>query len=494
MEAQRKKCVIYVDYEDLMVGLSYFQYWEIDDLLVNLLEKARHHFQVQRALVLGDWSRHASRRQLESQGFICRSISGTAPEINQEILLSIAKSLDSNEAAEVYVFVSGRSSHGSLLRQLRQAGRESILWIVEPPSPSDQALCSNWELITPTGTFESSPWPRQVMLQAMILVADHLQNDPEVPFLMGHLLDRLRQLNPFNTLADRWLNVAISEQIILVQHQEDLFDSLYGYLNKQHAVVQKALLTRERILTTMSAMLGNRDWIAFSALEAALRTSKVLAESQSYRRAWLELLVAEQVLITTLVSQPDGPFTVTTLSLNRDHPVIATLHKQRVRNLIHLVILISNFMIRKGHIHMAVSHLLRILTKTTSRVEARDALNAAIEQGIVQINRELSQNSTSFVARVLLNQNHQFVQAAIAEYNQVILQANSVLTLRNFRVSESMLAEEFIARGKMKEKEALFWIELLVSEGILSVDQGSVFKMIRIESEDPVVKQAFQVS
>lgn len=495
MDAQRKKCIMYVDYESLPVGFSPFQYLNMDNLLADLLEKAYQRFQVQRAIVFGDWTNHANRNRLEDKGFICRPTTDTGTEVGREIQVSITESLDSNEAAEAYVLVSGRADHKLILRQLYLAGKESVLWVFVPPLSDDQSLCSSWELIIPPSTLELNSWPREVALHAVAVVADHLQSDNYAPFLISHLLEGLRKLEPYLTMPDIWLNIAVREQIILLQRSDDQFEMPYGLLNRQHAVVQKALVIRERILTTLGTMLANHDWVAFNTLEKALRIARPLSESQGFRHAWLELLVAEEVLIAKPVPQTDGSFMVTTLRLNQDHPIIAIEHRQEYLNLIRLIVIISDFTGRKSYPWMAVANLLKILTKATTRVEARATLSKAEEQGIVQLGTLPSPQNPEFaVATAQLNTIHPLVQEALTQRDRMILLTNSVLKQRRFVVSEPVLTEEIIAASQMKEDEVLFWIWLLVSEGLVGVEQISfgpkkTLNMIRLKLEDPLVKQ-----
>jgi len=486
---------MYVDYESLLIGFSHFQYLDMDNFLTDLLERAHLRFQVQKAIVLGDWTNHTNRNRLENNGFICLPITATETEGGREIQVSIAENLDSKDAVEVYILVSGRPEHRPILRQLYLADKESVLWVFVPPSSDDLALCSSWELVTPSSILEVDPWPRQVVLHAVAIVADHLQSDNSTPFLISHLLDGLRKLEPYITLQDIWLNIAVREQIVLLRQSEDHFDMPYGLLNRQHAVVQKSLLIRERILTTLAAMLAKHDWVAFSTAEKALRTARPLANSQSFRHAWLELLVAEEVLIAKPLSQPDGSYMVTTLRLNKAHPAIAIEHHQQYLNLVYLIVIISNFTTRKSYHWMAVASLLKILTRATTRVEARATLSAAEEQGIIQLGALPSPKNPEFsVATLQLNQTHSLVQETIAQRDQVILLIDSLLTRRKFVVTESVLKEEVISAGQMKEEEASFWIWLLEMEGLLgaepiSLGHEDVVNIVRLKFEDPLVNQ-----
>jgi hypothetical protein len=165
-------------------------------------------------------------------------------------------------------------------------------------------------------------WPRQVMLHALVLVADQLQRDIHSSFPLQAFCDQLTQCTPFKQQASLWLQTALKEQIILVEPQGCDLRPSSGWLHRQHIVVQKALFTRESILKTLRPMLAERDWISWNALDQALSTARVLMETSEYRRAWLELLVNTGNLLVRPVPHPGGTFMVATLSLRREyHPI-----------------------------------------------------------------------------------------------------------------------------------------------------------------------------
>lgn len=478
MEAQLKQCIMYVDYEGLLNGLSHSRHLDIDNLLLHLLAKARQRFQIQHAVVIGDWTYHRGRAQLEAQGFLCRSLSA-ATGINQMLYVSISEQIAANLAADVYILVSNQSGYDTILRALQQANKVCVLWTLVSPSPSDRMLCSEWEVIRPLENPQGILWPRQVMLQAIVLAADVLQGSTDAPFLLSRLREHLVRLSAFNSRADTWLAIAIREHILL---QESADSAVYfGYVNRQHAVVQKAFLMRERILSTFSVLLTNREWVAFSVLEKSLRTAKVLADNQSFRHAWIELLVAEDVLIAQQVPQPDGPFQVTALRLNLAHPAMVALQHIQQRNLIRLIVHISNVTGRKGKDAMTVFTLLKSLMGVTTRVEASAALDQAKQQNIVQLESVTVSHRHAFpVTVVRLQQGHALVQETLARRDQCIQLTNTIIELRKTGVSEIILAKALMAEQQIERDEALFWIRLLVNEDILYV------KHMLLESQETV--------
>ena len=491
------KCVMYVDYEDFMVGLSHLQCLDVDKTLIDLLQKAQQRFEVQQAIVLADWTRLASRPFLEEQGFNCWTVYGTGTMVKQEIQFSIAKGIESWDSVDVYMIVSGESDYSDLFRQLREAGKKSLLWTVLPPSPNDQALCSEWELVKAPQTADTSAWPRQVMLHAIVLAATHLPNN-EAPFLMSDLLSQLRNLDPFSGTAETWLNIAIREQLFLLERVNDPFAMPDGLLNRENPIVQNALFIRERILSVFDAMIVNRDWVAFGALEKALRTAEAMAVDKEFRHAWIELLVAQKVLIAEQIPQPDGTFQTTTLRLEPDHPVITARHQQQALHLRGLIVTVDNFMRRKNYNWMAVSTLLKILTRSTTRVEARATLNMADEQGVVQFDSVPSLENPEFLVTTLkLSQTHPLVQKTLAERDDIILRVDSLLTDR-YQVSLTLLAEELTSSNTMTEDDAFFWIRFFVDEGILIEEEIVLgpeddLSFLQLNLADSIVSQALEL-
>jgi hypothetical protein len=498
MLKHHKPCVMYVDYESLAAHFTQTPYVDIDAIVIGLLEKAHQQFDVQGAVVLGDWRRLSSKRRLEMHGFICRSTHLTDLEGHHLIRHGITERLATHRADEVYLLVGGQPEYTAILRQLQRSGKDSILWTVVQPSANDRELCSAWEQINMPSGISISSWPRQVMLHAVVLAAIHLQQTIGDRFQIGDLLDNLRRMDSFGSSAEIWLTVAIRERVLLLQDSNDPLDPPYGWVNTYHAVTQKALLIRDRILNTLSTMLQHREWIAFNTAERGLRSVKQLAESQHIRHAWLELLVALDMLVSRRIPRPDGKFVTTTLHINTNHSVVAMHRTEHYLQLVRLILKMSNFLERRGYSWIAASTLLKMLTGTSSRAEARATLTIAQEQAIVQIDSLLSPyNPPLTVTIVRLNQNHQLVNETLARRDQLIALANTVLAWRRFGVSEMVLVDEFTASGALSEDDALFWIWLFVSEDLFHsthFTQGThdSIRMLQLNITDSVVSAALE--
>ncbi|GHO96613.1 hypothetical protein KSF_066610 [Reticulibacter mediterranei] len=488
---------MYVDYEGLLVDLSHFQSLDIEVVLADLLKKASQQYAIQDAIVLGTWLQQASRDRLTHLGYLCRSVFGTEQEITYEIQISIIRSLEAQSAeaknradhTDVFILVGGTSDRAELIRQVRQAERSCILWTLTPPSPTEQALCSVWEPIHYPHAAVNWIWPRQAILHELILVADHLQNEEETTFSLSALHNQLSQCKLFKQEAYLWIAISIREQIVLLKQTGGDLQVTSGFLNLHHSVVRKTLFIKVRVLMTLSAMLTQRDWVAFSALEKALSTARALVGSQNYRHAWLEILVDLGILLTRPVPHPNKSYTVTTLSFNQEHQVVATLHKQQKRNLQRAVIIINNFLARKGYHAINTARLLHILMKNMTYIEAHATLKAALEQEIAHNDGTPSAPISSPIA-VRLNESHPFVVTTLDQRDMFIRCTEAIFTQRNEQVNESMLSQALSDACQVGEDETLFWIWLFIDEGILARNHTGSIAMLSMKRLDAVVKQA----
>ncbi len=495
MGGQLKTCVLYIDYEALQVGLSHMYAFNTDTLLADLLERAQQRFSLQQAIVFGDWTYRANFRHLENLGFTCYPVASGDHDGDLWLQSSVARQVATHEAADVYVLVSGYACYHAVLDQIYQAGKESVLWMLTPPSARDQVLCTEWDLIVLPHVEARVSWPRQLMLQAVALVADHLQYEVGVPLLLYQLRARLGNMYYFRGRVDDWLDQAMKEQILLLTQVDNPAVGPRVFVNKQHVLVQKALQIRERILLTLTTMLVNHACVPFSELERSLRATRLLAANQRMRQVWLEFLLAEDIIIVEPLPQPDSPFQVKALRLNSLHLVVVEARRQSQYNLMRLIMLTNSFSGRKHHGRIAVSRLLSILATSSTRAEARATIDAAESRGIVEVVTVSSaQKHTRSTSVVRLRQDHMLVQETLVRYDQLLKHIAMILALRPAGVSESALVKELVQRMHIAQDEALFWIALLIHQGSLvlstiKLDAEEMVNIIRLCEQDVPMRQ-----
>src|SRR5258707_10605822 len=96
------------------------------------------------------------------------------------------------------------------------------------------------------------------------LAADHCSMAGETPLLLSRLRSQFASLPPFQQGVDTWLAIAIHEQILFPRLSTEGTNQVEVFVNRQHALVQKALLSRERVLLTLDVLQARSEWIAFS--------------------------------------------------------------------------------------------------------------------------------------------------------------------------------------------------------------------------------------
>ncbi len=312
---------------------------------------------------------------------------------------------------------------------------------------------------------------------------------------MSRLRSQFASLPPFQQGVDTWLAIAIHEQILFPRLSTEGTNQVEVFVNRQHALVQKALLSRERVLLTLDVLQARSEWIAFSQLERALRSTLLLAEQKSSRHAWLELLVAQDVLVAEQHPHPHAATRTTMLRLNSTHPAVVAFPQLQKHSLTRLIVIVSNFMARKQTSWMAISRLLKSLTAATTRIEARSTLHAAEQQGIIRFEPITAASHTAFpIAAVKLVLEHVLVRDVLALRDQWIYSINETLEQRQTGVGTIVLIDKCRALLQMPEDEAFFWLQLLLQEDILYTkkmslgDQGEI-PILYLNQQDALVDQ-----
>lgn len=502
MADSKKVCALLIDYNGLAVALSRRQHWDVDQVLIDVKNKAAENFLVQSATAFGHWEA-PSRARLELNGFICEPVQ-TVVQICSAIQQAIERSLARGDSTDVYVLVDSDLDPTLLAKSVEQAHKELILWSVATPSADTRTLYSAWEVIPLTQLNAHNQWPRRVMLYAIAIGADYLNSERNDPFLLSHLYNHLQTLPAFNrTSVDMWLDLAVRQEIILPHQSSGPFGSPYAELNRSHPVVQKALRTRERILAVLDAMMAGREWVAFGTIEKALQSSKLLAGSQRMRQAWLELLVSEQVLLAKPLRSPGSDQVTTTLRPNSAHPIFATVGRRRLQSLSHLIVALDDLELRRRSEWVSAANLLRSLTRVTTHAEARTTLIRAQADGMVEFKSVPSrENPERKAALVRVNQANPQVRKILDRRDQLIqttdaLLRNRGLIDRELGITPFALEKELVHEEGMDEDDAFFWIQLLRYEHVLTDVRVShaprqVVRIVHLGLDDAVVFHALE--
>jgi hypothetical protein len=495
MGVLQKTCMLYIDYTNLVLSLSRIPYFDVSAVLDTLQEQARQRFYIQDVRIYSTWMLDTMRKHFEAQRIACYHVVETETTIVQAIHDSVVANLVSPLAADAYILIAGDTRFTELLNALHLARCEALLWTTIMPDKQDRQFAS-WQRITLPTERAKTPWARSIMLQAVALATDHKQVDPDTPLAISKLQTHLIHNKAFRSATDAWITIAIGEQILLPTKPVGRARSPRGYvvLNREHRLVQRALELREHIMMTLSSLLVDREWVAFNALEKAMRTIKQLADDQRTRQSWIEVLVNEKVLIAMRVPQPGSPHMVTTLRLNREHPQALVLQRYQRQNLSRLIFTMSSFLERRGTDWQAVAHLLRSLTGPLTRVEARSILQAALRQGIITLDTMKNpRDSAHDIAIAQINHKHKTVQETLYRRDRTILDCAYLLKRQpRGTLSKTQLEEQLSHRQAIPHIEARFWISLLLGEEFLLVRRPTrpvenADTMIYLNEHDPIV-------
>jgi len=248
-------------------------------------------------------------------------------------------------------------------------------------------------------------------------------------------------------------------------------------------------------------MIEDREWVAFSALEKALKTAKPLSTSQRLRHAWIELMVAEQLFIKTVIKKADQAFPTTVLMLNKGNPTVVAFSLYRDNVLINLIVIIDDYLKRNSHNSLSISKLLEFLTTATTRIEARATLESARNLEIVQLDTTKSDHPLSYkVATITLNYDHAFVQETLTKRNNIIrlidqLLLNQTPQRDGLGLTEAMLLNKLEETWEIDRITSYFWVYLLLRENILSIitfviSPKESIRLLHLVDSDPIVRNA----
>jgi hypothetical protein len=332
------------------------------------------------------------------------------------------------------------------------------------------------------------------MLQAVILAIADLQDPISGSCPIDALQARLEQYPALADRANTWLLIAAQERLFFLRQTTPGMFS--GQLYLEHPLVQKALQIRPRVLCVLDILQRGREWVAFGVAEKALTTLRPLAESQSLRHAWLELLVAQGFLQTERVTRPDGAAQVTTLRLSRDNQASAALLRyQTTPTLTRLIVVMSDFMAEKAQGWISLGTLLERLTGPLALIEVRSLINAAQEQELIT-SETLTGARKGTIKVFSLRTDHALVKETLARRDLFLKLARATFTARNLAAGQALLVEIFTREGHVSRADALFWIALLSDEGLFSQERlalgsGESTSVFALNLQHPVLDQMF---
>lgn len=483
----REICDVFIDYEGLLVGASYNLNLDVDDLIFTVIPTAQQRYDLRAVYIFGDWRRLGSRTKLERRGFICiHTLAGNTARFSR-VVYPLLEEIGSEDPADVYLFIGGKSDYYEAIRQVREVEREVVLWTITPPAPADRSLCREHQMLTVPGPSPNSPsWPRAAILHALVLINEEYHRNGVEQIEIADMGAALANYPQFATYADVWLNIAIHEQILFLHLNGE---TLHVSLNRQHSAVQDALNNCACVVATMRSMGLVNLRITFDALDKALRSYMPLSTKRRLRHAWIDMLAQLEILVFQDDPASDQSAATTVINLDQDHPLVAAYWRDYYFNAVRLVVLLDQY----HHIHqkrITEAALLNRLTRFSNRSEARATLLDADRRALVQF-YTYPDSRRIFVALDYEQDN----------VTDILAQRDAILTFirarrfadRGRSISKSFLIEELTTH--FDRRVATFWVQLFIHLNMLTLDNeeipslpGGEIQKVDLNSSDPVIR------
>lgn len=473
-----KKCVLLVDYTRVLINLSYQFELDMSAVLESLRKKATDQYDVQTALLMVNID-----TQEADEFYVYYPVPGaTTANISQDMIAAS----DAFES-DTYIIVGGQANYVPLLTHLRKRDKEIIFWSVAPAPYAVRYVSNNVETI-PLPPTRDAKWPREVMLAAVILILDEI--DDSSPILVADAIALLERLTIFRKFSRHWIEVVIGEHL-LVRHFVD--ESWFVSLNRMHPIVKNTFETRDRVMRVIAAMLIDRDWVAFSAVEKSLRSIKLLVGKQRLRQAWIELLIETRLLLTEQIPQLGSPFMTTALLPNAEHPFVSRQEYHQYLALVRLIVVADDFIRLNGYEWISASALLQRLTTLTSRAEARTTLNQALDGSLILRSEIPSpQHPDRLITILVPNYDHESVGDYLIQRDEILYLIDAALYAHDDGLSKESLEQTLHGLRNLEPDEPHFWIELLVQENLLLKNTELGVSAYHLALDHQVVQDARQ--
>ncbi|PJF43624.1 MAG: hypothetical protein CUN55_08150 [Phototrophicales bacterium] len=343
-----KTVAVYIDFENITIGLNEQGYIiDLDLLIESLTRQARAHGQIARMAAYAPWGQRGSLPPLvDSQG---REISDEAPSrlalanidpvfnlpgknsadmrIAKDVL---ASSLGAN-SPDIFIIASGDRDFNDVFGALRSRGKQVVVWGIH--GSTSRMLENNPSILleyiddfaqfqrhTNLGqiyeeaargedgepiVFRPSQWS-SVVLQCDILKARHPRSPLTVDDLTDHLIEVHTVVSPAR--GEELLHQAKGLGLI------DISPDGIVTLNPRHSITIATRLIRDRIIHRVTNTLEVRNWeyVNYGFLLKGLAMDIDLAipglnVDDNWRSEWIDALVREGLLVRELVPHPSNP-------------------------------------------------------------------------------------------------------------------------------------------------------------------------------------------
>jgi hypothetical protein len=472
-------CNLYIDYASLRLKLNENRIFDLHaaTLIDNVLEITKRHCSIKRAFAFADWGNLSDQRIFEDQGIETVSILPGRRNATIELQHEVHALLDSYQNPPAVTLVLGDTDYLPILDRLQRSGTKVILcWFKDMVDPRLMNKVDTFISLDEEFNFgnlrASLTLPRKMLLSAaLIALDDHMAMNSRSTLPYSACKDFLNNLSYLNGNGHSWLDMAIAEELVILNKATTDAQFTLCSLNDKSAGVQKALETRDRMLLILDLGMRGRPWLSFNFAEKLLRVNSMFGVSEISRRRWIELGISEGLITVQKKIRPStGAVEPTTvLFLNYNHPISQEIPRLIDNQLRRLIVLCDVFLANHNFKWLAASTVMKILGTFLPPEASQQIFSYARDEGIIRIGKIRDiRNSSRGVSTVELDSDSDLVKKTLLEKISYLSALDDLYSTRGkklkYHTLSSVLSE---AIPPDRVDDIHFWIDLFIRARIL---------------------------
>lgn len=487
---------LFVDYEGVLVDLSHSHQLQLNSLLIDHIAVLQQIYDLRVSYLIADSMCISDLNALEENGYSVWSAPVHSPDtIGYQVERATLHIIDSYPDVDTFILLGGDLDYISILQILSHSQKQAVVQTIRPLKSVLPSGFANHVLIPVPPQNFSKIWSRRVMLDAIVLIAYYSSDVQQKIIDSNDFISEygLGQFEAHRGHEMEWTLVAIREGILrFTQNESD--QTFMLHLNMLHSRVRNCQRQLIRTVMLIDTMQRDKDWVSFGALERTLKTG-LQTMRREQRQDWIELLVEAGVLLKRQQTTENANYSTTIIGLNPDHPAASQRNVIADFELLQLINVVQQFLLRNKYRWMAISSLLKRLTRLTTRFEAREQLRHAGEEGILElVSIPSKSNPARRVSAVRLNENHPLVQDALDARDMVLKSISNATNTPYIGISPETILDVIKDSLKITQELSLAWYDMLLGEELLVVATGLAdefdIQAYVLPPDDAVVKHA----